>query len=455
MAAWYNYTPLGEDDYVNVIGPALQHYQTGKPLEIIEIRLPIFPRIFYFLLLPWKLFGIENVRFLVSWGLFAVGLFSLVGVWAIYRFGQVVIPGQEKSLAWLYAAHYLLPLYGTRTFQESFTLATVPLGLYFLYKKESYPRQFFWGGFILGITAIIRHQAILIPLVFAFFYLWETFAKKLDKKYLFAYLGGGFVSFMLLVMLDVSEGRAPLSTPLAYFRYNFSTNVEKSEYGIYPWYNYLLVMLAVFIPPFSLGLLPAFLRGVVRFKLWGIAVIFFVLIHNLIANKMERFLLPVLPFFFVLTLGGIKDYFYEKFSWRAFWMVNIVLLAPIVFSRSQLNILDAAMYLRHSPHRVVLYQIELWKQGYLGYDRKAPIYIEKDPNHLLEALKAEKEKYYHLLTLGPLKEELLSRLNQEGYPCFLEKTFKPSWQEKLVISVNPGPNRRRDTTYLYLCGMTK
>lgn len=77
-AAFYNYTPTAEDDYANVIEPALAHYQTGAPIQTEAYRLAFLPKVFYIFIQPLKIFGITSTPFLVSWGLFILGCFSLL-----------------------------------------------------------------------------------------------------------------------------------------------------------------------------------------------------------------------------------------------------------------------------------------------------------------------------------------------------------------------------------------
>jgi hypothetical protein len=179
----------------------------------------------------------------------------------------------------------------------------------------------------------------------------------------------------------------------------------------------------------------------------------FILLHSLIGNKLERFMLPILPVFFLLTLQGVQRYLANtviRYAFIIFAVLNILVLGPIVLSRSQLNIIDAAEYLSTSQQPLVLYKIDLWKQGYMTFKKAFPADFSEIAK-LREYLMQNKLPALQLLVLGPLGTADQHELEQAGYLCRYEKEFHPSWQEKLVIKMNPKFNARRDTSYLYGC----
>lgn len=452
-AAFYNYTPNAEDDYANVIEPALKHYQTGESIKTEAYRLPLLPKIFYSFLAPLKLFGITDTTLLVSWGLFLLGLLSLFGVWAFFEIGKQIAPGWERQAGWLYAAHLILPFFSTRAFQESITLTTVPLGLYFLKKRESHLLDYLLAGVFFGLTTIFRFQAVLLALTAGIFLFYLAAKNKITWNKLVSFALGGIIAFAFLLFLDIVENRAPLATPMAYWRMSYSDNIMAHHYGVYPWYNYFLIILTVFIPPFSLLLLNPLFKGMMKDKLSAYCFIIFITAHSFIGHKLERYVLPALPLFFILTLYGLQETWYKKlvrFAWKGFWILNCLLLPVVIFSRSQLNIIDAAQYLTASERPLLLYRIELWKQAYMTFKKPFPE-SHKNFSEILTKLQSTKHHQIDLLSLGKLTEQELRILQQNGFSCENKKEFQPSWQEKIVIYFNPESNARRNTSVLYLC----
>ncbi|MBS0617878.1 MAG: hypothetical protein JSR44_06790 [Spirochaetes bacterium] len=450
-AAFYNYTPTAEDDYANVIEPALQLYQTGAPIVTEAYRLPLLPKIFYAFIAPLKILHITDTTFLASWGFFCLGLFSLAGVWAFYRLGTQI--GMAKTAGWLYAAHFILPFFSTRAFQESLTLTTVPVALYFLLKDNARWRDFCVGGFFIGLTVIFRFQAAIFAALFFIFFTIRLLRRKMTLRQIGGYALGGFFAVLLLVALDRFEGRAALGTPLEYLRINYAGNVAEANYGGAPWHTYITLLAVVFIPPFSFVLLYPLVVGLRTQLLLATHLVVFVALHSLIANKLERFMLPVLPFFFLLSLHGLKFSLQHKIvriAWRGFVAVNILILLPITLSRSQLNTIDAARYLAKTEQPLALYRIDLWRQAYMTFAKPTPPNFS-DSAALVAYARSSNASGIYILSLGRFSEVETKLFEKNGTFCKLERRFEPSWQEKLVIRANPQFNARRDTTYLYRC----
>jgi hypothetical protein len=452
-AAFYNYTPTAEDDYANIIEPALKHFQTGEAITTELYRLPVLPKVFFAFLLPLKFAGISDTTLLVSWGLFCLGLISLAGVWAFYQLVRQVVPGWEKTAGWLYAGHFLLPFFSTRAFQESLTLTTVPLALYFLYYPGRPLKRLFLAGLFLGLTVIFRFQAAILALTVFLYLAYQTMRKETSARQLLAFTAGGLIALVLLVLLDIAEGRAALSTPFEYIRINFMGNVVSQSYGAAPWHTYLTLLTVVFIPPFSFVLLYPLFRAMRTDTLSTLCLAVFLFTHSLIGNKLERFMLPIVPFFFLLTLSGLRqceNSRWMKVAWRGFVILNLLVLVPITLSRSQLNTIHAAQHLASSPRPLLLYRIDLWKQAYMTFAKPVPANYG-DAAALAAGLKSTAGAQADLLSLGRIPPETEKAIIDAGYRCSQERTFEPSWQEKIVIYLNPRFNARRDTSVLYRC----
>ena len=82
--------------------------------------------------------------------------------------------------------------------------------------------------------------------------------------------------------------------------------VESDGFPSAPPWHYILTLLAAFIPPASILLLAAAVKGggARQLSLLGIPTLAFFVSHSVIANKQERFLLPILPILFIRALSA-------------------------------------------------------------------------------------------------------------------------------------------------------
>ncbi len=164
-------------------------------------------------------------------------------------------------------------------------------------------------------------------------------------------------------------------------------------------------------------------------------------------------MLPIVPFFFLLTLRGLRESENSriiKVAWRGFIVLNLLVLVPITLSRSQLNMIHAAQHLASSTRPLLLYRIDLWKQAYMTFAKPEPANFA-DVTSLAAGFRALAAPEADLLSLGKISPEAEKQINGAGYQCRQERTFEPSWQERIVIYLNPRFNTRRDTSVLYRC----
>ncbi len=454
VAALYNNTPIAQDDYANIISPALKALQTGADLNTINYRLEILPSIFYYFLNFFQFLGIESYGTLISFGFFILGLFSLFFIWGMFCLGNNFLEVRwRNSLTMLSALYFLMPLIATRPLQGSLALIPLPWAFYYLSKNKICYRDFLLGGFFLGLTTIVRFQITLLVMITAVYLISLVFCRKLPFKSFISFLLGGLLSLAILALCDALFNRVPLSTLYYYLNYNFFNNVMRDGYTNQPWYTYILLLFTLFIPPFSIILIRPFINALSKAKLISLNLVIFVLLHSLIGNKLGRFMIPMLPLFFLLTFIGLQKVAKHKIyyqSYRIFWFINLLLLLPVIFTKSQSNIIDAAIYLQRSEKAIYLKNILSWKQGYLGYEKPVPHNINRIED-LIARIYDDKSEEVYLLNFLSLNANERNILQRDSVFCRKEKQFSPSLLEKVVIWGNPAMNGRRRSTFLYLC----
>lgn len=451
-SAFFNYSPMALDDYDNVIAPALRALQTNCAIEVINYRVQFLANIFYGFLYPFHVIGIKNPRILVSLGYMILGIISLTGIWGTFKLANNILSEKwRNAVTMLMAIYFLIPMIATRALLGSLSVNAIPWAFYFLTKKEQNKWDFFWSAFLFGISTILRFQNSLFVIITGLFLIYEIIIKKLRPAIIFYFITGGFFALILLGGIDIIDGKIPYSTIWNYIEYNFLTNVVSQEWGSSPWYTYLTFFLTILIPPMSLLFIYPFFRALPRLKLIAANFLGFVIFHSIIVNKLARFMIPVMPLYFILTFYGLQEFGNKKIyniAYKAFWIINILGLLISSSARSQTNIIDAALYLRNKSIPLFIHNIDIWMHGYMGYEKTFPPKYKTMNKTYKNAIKGNRKEFY-ILSHENFTDKELEIYKKSGHRIIRENKFKPSFPEKMVIIQNPKFNIRRDTTYLY------
>jgi hypothetical protein len=156
--------------------------------------------------------------------------------------------------------------------------------------------------------------------------------------------------------IDLVLWGRPFAEITEYVLYNLANT---TTYFDQPWYNYLLLLAGIFIPPLSLAVLFGFFRRTSPLLLW-LPVLLFLAFHSYFPNKQERFLLPIVPLFFVLGYVAWEQWRSTSSWWQAraglwrgamrfTWALNAVLLLVLTVSYSKRSRVEAMYALRSLP----------------------------------------------------------------------------------------------------------
>jgi hypothetical protein len=221
-----------------------------------------------------------------------------------------------------------------------------------------------------------------------------------------------------------------------------------------PW-HYVLTLLAALIPPVSIVLLAAAIRGGRQFPLLGIATLAFLVAHSLIANKQERFLLPILPMLFILIVAGlpwlaarVRPPAYRGMWWY-FWIVNTALLVIVTFSFSKKDRVEPLLivYRRHDATGVLVAQYNQTfgvPEYYLGKPRPPVVVLERRGEAQLTARWVQDSgsaiNYVILYSDTPEADRvfLAGALHRN---LLLLTVIQPSLTDRLAHAINPRHNR--------------
>ncbi len=376
VAALFSEGYFAQDDHFLVIEAAMSwvrghDYNEWLPWNQPGIPKPtghmmVYPGLHYLLFRLWDWFNLQDpdrkmvlIRMLhAAW--------SLITVRTGYRIARRITG--DEGIAWrtglFLALFFFMPFLSVRNLVEMVSVPLLMLSAWWLVKatvplavsKAPAPpaptpmRWFVWAGMFAGAAINIRFQTI-------FFAGGAGLALLLRRDWKGCLVFGAGVLAPVIVLqggIDLMIWGKPFVEMAEYVRYNLA-NPDNTGI-VLPWYNYVLLLAGVLIPPLSIAVLFGFAKRPHPLVLWT-PVVLFILVHSIFPNKQERFLLPVLPLFFVIGYGAweqwrIRSTWWQRRSglWRGAllwtWTLNMALLIPLTISSSKLERIQAMRMLR-------------------------------------------------------------------------------------------------------------
>ena len=312
-------------------------------------RFPLYNLLLYGIMKVNSFFGIESLDKMMYSVRAVHALLSLISVWALYRITRMVTWSTNWAVAagLVAAVHFAMPYLAVRNLIEMVGghLFILAVYLLYLYRGKHEDRWLVLAGVVTGLAWMIRFQiafAVLpIPLV-----LWYDH-RRLKPAVVFCtavfsmIVIAGFVDWWLLGKFmgsTVNHLRQALAEGTVY---------ETSVF-IYP-----AVLLAFFIPPFSLLALYMALKK--RFwtehKIICFSALSFILLHAVVESRQERYMIPIVPVIMLIVILVL----YQHYRQDGFWfkhrgmmqgvvgftlVVNALLLIPFCFNYSHRGLVE-------------------------------------------------------------------------------------------------------------------
>lgn len=279
-------------------------------------------------------------------------IWSLVVVRVGYR---IALRLSDPTIAWRaglwLSLFYFMPFLAVRNLVEVVCIPFLMLGVWRLVRNAKGPEinDALIAGVWIGMAMNVRFQTI-------FFAAGPGLALLLQRRWVPAITYGLGLAVPLLIIqggIDMVLWKRPFAEITQYVMYNLANT---TTYGVQPWYNYLLLLAGIFVPPVSLAVLFGFFRRVKPLVIW-LPVFLFLAIHSYFPNKQERFMLPIVPLFFVLGFTAWEHWRTASGWWRGHdrlwrgglvfaWTLNIVLLVLLCVSYSKRSRVEALYSLR-------------------------------------------------------------------------------------------------------------
>ncbi len=256
-----------------------------------------------------------------------------------------------RAAAFLVAVFWILPFLSVRNLIEVVSITPLMAGVYLALRRANV-RDVLLAGLAFALAFVFRYHTAVIPATMIVVLAWR-------KERRMALLFG--LSFVLAICLtqgivDLIVWGQFLVAPATYWM-NFVTGSDAYANG--PIYQYLLLIVGLLIPPTSLILLWCLFkdkRPALRYEVL-LPILVFVLAHSLIANKQERFIIPVVPLLLVAVAVAWTDRTSQfprtttwmNIAWLWFWIVNSSLLGLFTFSYSKRSRVESLTYLERLP----------------------------------------------------------------------------------------------------------
>ena len=454
-AAVFSQGFLASDDH-HVVVPVADQIASGVGLAVTYERSVLYPGVIGAIMAVTRGIGIHDPGVEMMIVRIVQAAYSLLVVYFAYRILERAL-GKESAMlgGLLTAAFFAMPVTAVHQLEESVCQVPMLAACWWWQRCEDS-----WGwaaaaGAALGTALILRFPLIGFVAAFVVVALLRRGPVSLIDKA--AFLGG-----LALVVVLQGYSNAVVNHDWWYsFRERLGPMLhpqlmatDAQGYPSSPPWHYLLTLLGALIPPVSILLLAAAVKGGRRFPLLGLATLAFFVSHSMIANKQERFLLPMLPLLFILAVAGLpwvaarlpRVY---RGMWWYFWIVNGALLIVLTFSFTKKDRVAPLLYVyrRHDATGVLVAQFNQTfhvPDYYLGRPRPALV-VATAPSQIATS---EGPVNYVILYSDQPDVDRVTISRQLGRDLRLLAVISPSLADRLAHAINPRHNKAR-TAVIY------
>ena len=403
--------------------PQLYLFSFGQVLDFLKIQVP-------------------EMQIRVVMGMLGVLNLSVL-FYALPRIWEELLPEYPKDKAILYpliSFFSLAPFLYTRLMFETLCIPYFTLFIFFLVR---YQKCSSWGSLALGmlflaLASLFRPHLGVCALVPFFLVLQK---RSFLEFFVWVLICGSL--FVLTGLFDwVFFGRLHDSL-LQYIEYNLH---HSSEFGVSHPFVYVGTFLILSFPPtFFYKWSQETWSKLSKMRLiFGMGALF-ILAHSLVPHKEERFIIPLLPLFYLTITAFLSDLWNSKRWVRLgyFLSLNFIFLFLSGFQETQKAVLDLAHYLDHSK----ILHIKDFERGTVLFPQA---YMKREVSY---------EKYtlpFSMLSYDSMDCRNAFLMNEEVYQSLGKRMsdlgvvafFEPSLGDRLLIRLNPRQNRRKDKLYL-------
>jgi hypothetical protein len=331
----------------------------------------LYPGLHYFLFKFLQFIGIYDAQVKMYFVRFIHAAYSLITVYFGYKIALRLSSLKVARVAGLLlAVMWFIPNLSVRNLVEMACIPPLMYSTWLLVKHQSTQnwKPILLAGAMLGIAFSIRFQVTTFIIGVGLALLIQR-----NWKFLVATIAGFIVSVSIIQLCsDIPIWGRPFAEVQEYVRYNMAF---ANDYIVKRWYNYILLISGILVPPISLFLIFGFMRSWRKHLLVFLPAFVFFVAHSYLASKQERFILPTIPFIIVLGCVGWYDFIAHsnywltrpKFlnnCWKFFWILNIPLVLVVSVSYSKRSRVESLTYVAHRKDMTHLLIEESIHDGY-------------------------------------------------------------------------------------------
>ena len=411
---------------------------TGSDVHVFSL---IYPGMMYLLFEACHAAGIhtpEGMMFVVR---LLHALVSLLSIYYAYLL-TVRLTGKKDTaniVALTMALFWIFPFMSVRNLREFFCVPFLLMGSYYIIKPRPGNRSVFLSALFFAFAFSIRLQVIFIPLGIG---LCLLFRKGGLKKAMIFGVSFGIAYMLTQGLFDFIYYGNPFANIKEYIRFNANpANIEIQPQG--PWYQYIgTVAGVVWGFPFVLlvvGYACSF-RMSFEIKMLAVASLLFFAFHSYYSNKQERFILPFIPFFLLLGIAGLREYFFKntvrpwlvktsRFIIVWFLLFNTAGLAVLTFTYSKRSRVEGMIYLRQrgDVRNIIM-------EGEVSLQRPPLFYLGKHLDN-------------YVLPPGGNMEQLKTEINTSGKPApnYIIMAGSHDFEKRLAVIKTLFPLIKKET----------
>ena len=454
FAAFFSMGYGMHDDH---FGPIEQPFQIMNDISVWENKGEphghsiIYPALHYYLFLFLEKININDpqdkmliVRILHAFYSLLLVYFGFLIAKLITSERNAKITGLILSLFWIF------PFMSVHNLIEFVSIPPLLAGVYFAMKDES-RQSYIFSGVMFALSFIFRVQILIIPCTIGLILLFQ-------KKYsLLFYLALSLVvtAFLTQGIVDWLAWGYPFAAFWTYFSYNAT---HSGEYTSGPFYNYLLLLFGVLIPPTSLFFFKDYFKNWKSQLMLFLPSFFYLLFHSIFPNKQERFILPFVPFFIILGSMNYSEYLKKKiyrYAWVWFWVINSILLIIFTFTYSKRSRVESFYYLsKKDDVKSVLVDCgkigSMFNPSFYMNKYSVPIYTTWDTNPIDSIISNIKTEPNYIIMYGNdnQQERIATIENRFHGKLKFQIDISPSIIDQTFYCLNPKHNKN-ETAYIY------
>lgn len=274
--------------------------------------------------------------------------------WGYKIIEKLANPESARVSGWILGFLWLFPFLSVRQLVE---FACIPFFLWSIWLVVKHDKRLWYNiliaGFIAGTAFSVRYQSSLIIAGIAL----SLIITKQFKTFFYYSLGALLSVLLLQGLIDMIIWKTPFAEFSEYMRYNVE---NRYNYLRGNWYNYLLLITGLLVPPVSLMLLWGWLVSFRKYLILFIPALIFLLFHIVFPNRQERFILPVLPLVIIQGVAGWYDFRNRKLFrpvvikiFKVFIIfsaiINFILLVPLTLTYTKRAMVETMAYLKNKP----------------------------------------------------------------------------------------------------------